>query len=76
MDSQPNYPDGLTRAVIDALVTEVHAGVRPDRRVPPLFADRDAALRCERQRSHRASAHVARSLPPALPVAANGEEAA
>ncbi|MGH3827100.1 MAG: hypothetical protein ACRDQX_07995 [Pseudonocardiaceae bacterium] len=73
MDSPPNYPDGLTRAVIDALLTEAHAGVRPDRRVPPLFADRDAALRRERQRSRRASA---RSLAPAMPVAANGEEAA
>jgi hypothetical protein len=76
MNSPPNYPDGLTPAVIDALVTEVGAAVRPDHRVPPLFTDRDAALRRERHRANRASARVARSLPPVTPVAANGEEAA
>ncbi|MGH3719653.1 MAG: hypothetical protein ACRDRI_12620 [Pseudonocardiaceae bacterium] len=76
MDSPPNHPDGLTRAVIDALVTEVGAVVRPDRRVPPLFADRDAALRRERRRANRASARAARSSPPLMPVTANGGEAA
>ncbi|MBV8541922.1 MAG: hypothetical protein JO063_07810 [Pseudonocardiales bacterium] len=76
MDSPPNYPDGLTRTVIDALVTEVAAVTRPDRRMPSLFADRDAALRHERRRANRASARMARSSPPVMPVAADGEEVA
>lgn len=58
-----NYPDGLTLAVIEALVAEVAAVTRPVHRVPPLFADRDAVLRRERRRAHRALARVARSLP-------------
>lgn len=72
MNSPPNYPDGLTQAVIDALLTEVDAAVRPVRRMPPLFADRDAALRRERRYTNRALARMARSIP----VAAHGEEAA
>lgn len=76
MDSPPNYPDGLTRPVIDALIAEVDAVVRPVGRVPPLFADRDAALRRERRRANRALARVARSLPLVVPVVADGGEAA
>jgi hypothetical protein len=76
MNSPPNYPDGLTQAVIDALVTEVDALARPVHRVPPLFADRDAVLRRERRRTHRALARVARSLPLVVPVVADGEQAA
>jgi hypothetical protein len=76
MNSPPNYPDGLTRAVIDTLVTEADAVVRPVHGVPPLFADRDAALRRERRRTHRAVARVARSLPLVVPVVAEGEQAA
>jgi hypothetical protein len=72
MNSPPDYPDGLTRAVIDALVAEVDALARPVHRVPPLFADRDAALRRERRHAHRALARVTR----AVLVAAEGEEAA
>jgi hypothetical protein len=72
MNGPPNYPDGLTQAVIDALLTEVDAVARPVRRMPPLFADRDAALRRERRYANRALARVARSMP----VAAHGEEAA
>ena len=45
MDSPPNYPDDLARAVIDALVADVDTASRPVRGVPPLFADREAALR-------------------------------
>jgi hypothetical protein len=81
-------PDGLTEQVIDALLREVNAAVagpratstlqagtvvRPVRGVPPLFADRDAALRRERRRANRALARVARSLPL---VVADGEQAA
>jgi hypothetical protein len=72
MNSPPNYPDGLTQAVIDALVTEVDALARPVHRVPPLFADRDTALRRERRHAHRALARVSRTVP----VVAEGEEAA
>jgi len=76
MESPQNYPDGLTVAVIDALVAEVDAVVRPVRGVPPLFADRDEVLRRERRRAHRALARVARSLPLGEPVGADGGEAA
>ena len=76
MDSPPNYPDGLTQAVIEALIREVGAVARPERRVPPLFADRDAALSRERRRANRASARMARLSPPVMPVAANVEDAA
>jgi hypothetical protein len=75
MNSPPNYPDGLSPAVIDALVAEVDAAVRPVRRVPPLFADRDAALHRERLRANRAAAHTARSSPTVVPVMADGEAA-
>ena len=76
MDSPPNYPDGLTRAVIDALVAEVGGAVRPDRRVPPLFADRDTASRRACRQMNRAAARVARSSPLLVPVLAASEEAA
>lgn len=76
MESPQNYPDGLTLAVIDVLIAEVDAVARPVRRVPPLFADRDEALRRERRRAHHALARVARSLPLVEPVAADGGEAA
>lgn len=72
MDSPPVYPDGLTPAVIDALVAEVDAVVRPVRRVPLLFADREAVLRRERRRTNRALTRMARSLP----LVAEGGEAA
>jgi hypothetical protein len=72
MNSPPNYPDGLTQAVIDDLLAEVDAAVRPVRRMPPLFADRDAVLRRERRYANRVLARVARSVP----VAADDEEAA
>ena len=76
MDSPPNYPDGLTRAVIDALIADVDAVSRPVRGVPPLFADRDATLRRERRRAHRALARMARSVPLVAPVVTDGEQAA
>ncbi|MGH3916288.1 MAG: hypothetical protein ACRDTC_23200 [Pseudonocardiaceae bacterium] len=76
MDSPPSYPDGLSPAVIDALITEVDAMVRPVRRVPPLFADRDAVLRRERRHTHRALARVVRSVPLAVPTVADRGEAA
>jgi hypothetical protein len=76
MDSPPNYPDGLTRAVIDALVTEAAKTAQPVYGMPPLFADRDAVLQREHRRAHRALARMARSLPLAAPVAAQGEQAA
>jgi hypothetical protein len=76
MDGPPYYPDGLTPAVIDALITEADAATRPVRPVPPLFADRDAALRREHRQTHRALARMARSSPLPAPVAANGEKAA
>jgi len=76
MDSPPTYPDGLTPAVIDALITEVDAVVRPVRRVPPLFADRDAVLRRERRRTNRALARMARSVPLVASIAADENEAA
>jgi hypothetical protein len=76
MDSPPNYPDGLTRAVIDALVTEAAKAAQPVYGVPPLFADRDAVLQREHRRAHRASARTVRSLPLAVPVAPQGEQAA
>ena len=72
MNSPPNYPDGLTRAVIDTLLAEVDALVRPVHRVPPLFADRDAALRRERRHAHRPMARATR----AVLVATEGEKAA
>ncbi|MGH3809507.1 MAG: hypothetical protein ACRDRU_23340, partial [Pseudonocardiaceae bacterium] len=75
-DSPPNYPDGLTQALIDALVAEVDAAVHPVRRVPPLFADRDAVLRRERRRANRALARAARLLPPVVLAVADGVEAA
>jgi hypothetical protein len=43
MDGPSNYPDGLTQAVIDALVAEIDATVQPVRRVPPLFAYAEVA---------------------------------
>lgn len=76
MESPQNYPDGLTLVVIDALVAEVDAVVRPVRRVPALFADRDEVLRRERRRAHRALARMTRSLPLVVPVASDGGEAA
>lgn len=76
MDSPPNYPDGLTQALIDALVTEADAAARPVRRVPPLFADRDTVLRRERRRANRALARAARSLPPVVLAVADGAQAA
>jgi hypothetical protein len=76
MYSPPHYPDGLTQALIDALLTEVDAAERPVRQVPPLFADRDAAFRRARRQMNRASARVARSSPFLMPVVADGEEAA
>ena len=75
MDSPPNYPDGLTQALIEALITEVDAAVQPVRQVPPLFADRDVALRRERRHAHRALTRAARSVPLAAPVVAAGEAA-
>ena len=74
MDSPPNYPDGLTRAVIDALVTEAAKAAQPVYGMPPLFADRDAALQREHRRAHRTVARTALSL--AVPVAPQGEQAA
>lgn len=76
MDGPPNYPDGLTRAVIDALIMEADAVARPVRRVPPLFADRDAALRREHRQTTRALARMARSSQLPAPAAADGAEAA
>jgi hypothetical protein len=76
MEGPPNYPDGLTRAVIDALIMEADAVAQPVRRVPPLFADRDAALRREHRQTHRALARIARPAPLPAPVTANGEKAA
>ncbi len=76
MNSPPNYPDGLTQVVINALVAEVDAVVRPVRGMPALFADRDAVLRREHRRANRALARAARSLPLVAPVLADGEQAA
>jgi hypothetical protein len=76
MHSPPNYPDGLTQALIDALLTEVDAAERPVRQVPPLFADRDAASRRARRQMNRAAAQVTRSSPLIAPVVAADEEAA
>jgi hypothetical protein len=76
MHSPPHYPDGLTQALIDALLAEVDATTRPVRQVPPLFADRDAASRRARRQMNRASARVARSSPVIVPVVADGEQAA
>lgn len=76
MDSPSNYPDGLTQALIDALVTEVDALVRPVHRMPPLFADRDAAVQREHRRVSRAMTRVAHPSPPVIPVVANAQEAA
>jgi hypothetical protein len=76
MDGPSNYPDGLTRAVIDALIMEADAVALPVRRVPPLFADRDAALRRERRQTNRALARMAKSLALSAPVAADSAEAA
>jgi hypothetical protein len=75
MGSPPNYPDGLTQAIIDALIAEVDAVAQPVRRVPPLFADRDAAWRRECRNVHRAFARVTRSLPLVVPVVTDGEVA-
>jgi hypothetical protein len=47
VDSPSNYPDGLTQAVIDALVAEIDATVQPVRRVPPLFAYAEVATASE-----------------------------
>lgn len=76
MERPENYPDGLTLAVIDALIAEVDAVARPVRRVPPLFAGRDEVLRRERRRAHRALARVAQSLPLVEPGVTDGGEAA
>jgi hypothetical protein len=76
MEIPHNYPDGLTLAVIEALVAEVDAVARPVHRVPRPFADRDAALRRERRRASRALTRVVRSLPPLTPSTAEGGEAA
>ena len=76
MHSPPHYPDGLTQALIDALLAEVHATARPVRQVPPLFADRDTASRRACRQMNRAAARVARSSPLLVPVLAASEEAA
>lgn len=76
MHSPPNYPDGLTQALIDALLTEVDETARTVHQVPPLFADRAAALRRACRQMNRASARVTRSSPLIAPVLADGEQAA
>jgi hypothetical protein len=76
MHSPPNYPDGLTQAVIETLLAEVDATARPVRQVPPLFADRDAESRRAHRQMNRASARVTRSSPLIVPVLADGEQAA
>ncbi len=54
------YPDGLTESQIDALIAETSGPAGLVRRVPSLFADREADMQRERRRSNRAGARAAR----------------
>lgn len=61
-DRPTNYPDGLSPAVVEALIGELDSA-RPRRSVvPSLFVDRDAVLRSERRRTNRALKRVARTF--------------
>ncbi|GAA2980467.1 hypothetical protein GCM10010483_25760 [Actinokineospora diospyrosa] len=61
MDHSAHFPDGLSEAVVDALVEEVDRHVVPTRYVPPLYVDREAALRRQRRQQQRVLARVSRT---------------
>ncbi|GGS61349.1 hypothetical protein [Actinokineospora fastidiosa] len=58
----PHYPDGLTEEVIDRLLAEVDASVKPVRRPTSPFALRPLDLRRERRQVTRNAVRIVREL--------------